>query len=77
MSGEGITMRHGRRIEHERLCVPEVRARRMAERRPPAQWVVDAWRQKQRILRHAKTLALGRQSALCPIARDEGQPSAT
>lgn len=38
-----------RRPEHERLCVPAVRLRRTREGKPPAQWVVDGWRQKQRI----------------------------
>lgn len=54
MIREGITMTHGRRVAHEKFCVPEVRARRMAEKRPPAQWVMDAWRQRQRIARYAR-----------------------
>lgn len=70
-----IRVVHGRRAAHEALCVPLVRARRMAEGRPPAQWVVVCWRQKQRILRHAKQLALSSKLRLHrPFG---GEPSAS
>jgi len=37
-----------RRIDHERICVPAIRRRREREGKPPAAWVVDAWRMAQR-----------------------------
>ncbi len=70
-----IAVKHGRNAVHEALCVPLVRARRMAEGKPPAQWVVVCWRQKQRILRHAKQLAQsGKDRLHQPFG---GEPSAS
>jgi len=70
-----IPIRHGRNAEHEALVVPLIRARRQAEGRPPAQWVVVCWRQKQRILRHAKRLAQsGKDRLHRPFG---GEPSAS
>jgi hypothetical protein len=41
----------GQRIEHEQLAAQASRQRRLENGEPPAQWVLDAWRQRRRLAR--------------------------
>lgn len=47
--GWWVRATYRRYVAHERLCVPAVRARRTKEGKPPAAWVMDNWRLRQRV----------------------------
>lgn len=62
---------NGRRIRHEALAARACRQRRLRLGQAPAQYVVDEWRQRQRIMRYAKALAKERQDRIHrPFGRD-------
>ncbi len=58
----------GRRLDHEKICVPAVRQRRHREGKPPAGYVLEEWRHK---LRLRKALAERPLSGLSMPARSE------